>query len=276
MIGAEQASTSIKFINKTRALFVVWIKDSLAYRANMIIWILTDTVPAMIMPLVLIAAIPEGGNIRGFEASQFVLYYLTMLICTNFIQSHVMWDMAYEIRDGRFSIYLLRPVSYFHTSYMMNLAWRMLRTFLFLPFLGVLILIYWKYLGSIQPYLGWETWVAIVLGHFVSFSFVFMMAMLALFFEEVTSVFGLYYIPMLFLSGQIFPVDLLPTWATNIAKIMPFYYTTALPTEIIIGRLSTDASHTFILGQCAWILANLIIGRYLWKWGLTKYSAVGM
>jgi ABC-2 type transport system permease protein len=263
-------------IRKWRSLFSIYLQDSLAYRASAVIWILTDTLPAMIMPLVFISAMPTGGSIAGFSAASFVTYYLVMLLLTNFITSHIMWDLAYEIRDGLFTVHLVRPISYFQVCFMRNLTWRIMRVMLFAPFFVLFLWGFRGYLETFVPYLGWETWAAIVLGHLVSFTFILWMAMLALFFTEIQSIFGLYYIPMLFLSGQLFPIGLLPDWAANIARYMPFYYTTAMPTELIVGRLLPADAHPMLLMQVGFIGVQLLVAHGLWRWGLRYYTGVGM
>ena len=263
-------------VRKWRALFSIWLQDGIAYRASGVIWILTDVVRSAIMPLVFIAAMEPGGTIAGFSAGQFVLYYLSLLLLLNFITSHLMWDLSYEIKEGIFTINLLRPVSYFQVCFIRNLAWRLLRLVYFAPMFAVLLFLYRGYLTDIHLYLGWEVWVAVILGHLVSFTFVYMMSMLALFFQETQSIFELYYFPMLFLSGQLFPISLLPDWAIYAAKLMPFYYTTALPVEVLIERLSPVSALPLILAQVGWIIGQSVAARYLWRFGLKHYTAVGM
>lgn len=263
-------------IRKWRALFSIYMQDSLAYRASAVIWILTDTLPAMIMPLVFISAMEPGGQISGFSAADFVSYYLTMLLLTNFITSHIMWDLAYEIRDGAFTVHLVRPISYFQVTFIRNLTWRIMRVMLFAPFFFLFLWGFRGYLEGFTPYLGWEAWISIAFGHLVSFTFILWMAMLALLFTEIQSIFGLYYIPMLFLSGQLFPIQLLPEWAASIAKFMPFYYTTAMPTELIVGRITPEQAHPLIVAQIGFIVVQIIVARMLWRWGLKFYTGVGM
>lgn len=263
-------------LRKSAALMGIYFQEGLAYRANGVIWILTDTVPAMIMPLVFIASSKEGGTIAGLTNAQFVQYYLTMLLLTNFITSHLMWELAMEIKEGVFTINLLRPVSYFQVCFIRNLTWRILRLFYFVPIFFVLLLFYYKYLSSATAYLGWETFAAILLGHLVSFSLVYMLTMLALYFQETRSIFELYYFPMLFLSGQLFPIYLMPGWIVSIAKVMPFYYTTAFPVDIILGKVSPAGSHGLLLVQIVWVAVHLVSARVLWKFGLRHYTAVGM
>ena len=114
------------------------------------------------------------------------------------------------------------------------------------------------------------------MGHLVSFTFVMMMAMLALFTQEVTSIFELYYIPMLFLSGQLFPIAMLPDWAGKLAKLFPFYFMTGAPTEILIGRVTGSGITNVLMTQAAWIAACYVVSRVLWSKGLKHYTGVGM
>jgi ABC-2 type transport system permease protein len=90
------------------------------------------------------------------------------------------------------------------------------------------------------------------------------------------TIFELYYIPLLFLSGQIFPVSLLPPWATNLAHWMPFYYTTGVPTEVLSGRLSGSAAHQVMWIQGLWIVGLLLIAAVGWRRGLLHYAGTGM
>ncbi|MGL1465783.1 hypothetical protein ACSTI9_00195, partial [Vibrio parahaemolyticus] len=75
---------------------------------------------------------------------------------------------------------------------------------------AVLLILYRPLLVGAHFYIGWEFWVSLILGHFVSFTFVIAFAMIALYVQEAQAIFELYYVPMLFLSGQLFPIAVLP------------------------------------------------------------------
>jgi len=236
---------------------------------------MTDLTTAVTMPLVWAHA-AKGGIIAGFSTSDFVLYYLCMLLLGSFVTSHIMWELATEIKEGQFTTALIRPISFYQYSFFRNLSWRIIRLGLFLPFFVLLLFAYRGFLGQAVLYFGWEFWASLMLGHLVSFTFVMMMAMFALFIEEVYSVFELYYIPMLFLSGQLFPVSVLPDWARTLAHAFPFYYTTGAPTEILIGRVSGSAALTTLAVQCVWVVVCYGLSKVLWRKGLRYYTGVGM
>lgn len=262
-------------LRKWWAIFSIYFQDGLAYRASGLIWLTTDLVTAVTMPLVWASA-AQGGAIKGFTSSDFVLYYLAMLLLTSFVTSHIMWDLAMEIKEGQFSVMLVRPISFFQYTFFRNLSWRILRPILFAPMFLLLLWGYRGYLAGAHVFLGWQFWVALLLGHLLSFTFVVMMSMLALFVQEATSIFELYYIPMLFLSGQLFPVGVLPDWAKTLTKLFPFYFTTGAPTEILIGRLTGPAMIGALWWQLGWCLCTYIAARLLWKKGLRYYTGVGM
>ena len=264
-------------ISKWRAVFSIWFQDGIAYRASGLIWILTDMVTAMTMPLVWARASSSvNGSIAGFTTSDIVLYYLCMLLLSCFITSHIMWEVATEIKEGNFSAALMRPISFHQFTFFRNLSWRIIRMGLFTPIFVLLIFAYRSYIHAPALNLSWEFWLAVVLGHLVSYNFVMMMSMIALFVQEVYSIFELYYVPMLFLSGQLFPVSMLPEWARNLAMLFPFYFTTGAPTEILVGRVVGPDVHRVLATQVIWVLVCYGLSKVLWRKGLRYYTGVGM
>ena len=270
-----QSKFSLGF-RQAKGIFNIYLQEGLAYRASAMIWILTDLVTAFTMPLVWLAATKTQGDIAGFSGSDFVAYYVAMLFLANFITCHFMWDINNEVRDGVLSSQLVRPVNWLKFMFARNLAWRTMRTIIFLPWFVLFIVSYSSHMGQVSYSLGWMFWVSVVLGHMVSFYSVMALATLSLFTEEAQSIFELYYFPMLFLSGQLFPVAVLPAWAQKLALLFPFYYTTGAPTEILIGRLAGDDALRAIGIQLLWAAIAYGAFQFIWPRGLKRYSGVGM
>lgn len=257
------------------SVFKIFIMDGIAYPATGLIWVLTDGINVFTMPFVW-AAVAKSGMVGGYTASQFVGYYLSMLLVASFVVSHFMWDISMEIKEGQFTNYLMRPVSYFGYMVCRNFSWRIVRTVLATPIFLLALLLYSSFLPSIELHFSGWFWVSLLLGHFLSISFVLALSMIALFVQEATSIFELYYFPMLFLSGQIFPVNLLPDWARAISHATPFYYTSGVPVEILTGRIGVESVPQVLMGQCLWILFSVALFKWLWKLGLRHYVGTGM
>lgn len=258
-----------------KGMFNIYIQDGLAYRAQGFIWVLVDAATAITMPAVWMAA-GDGATIQGFTPSLFVLYYLSILLIGSFVTCHFMWDVGVEIREGVFSTQLIRPMNWFQYLVVRNFAWRLIRTSLFLPLFVIFMLIYSPDMSTWTLNLSWQFWVSVLLGHLVSIFFVSAMVMIALFVQEAQAIFELYYFPMLFMSGQMFPVALLPEWARAISAFFPFYYTTAAPTEILIGRVTGTEIYVTYAWQIGWMILSYILYRILSHYGLRHYTGVGM
>ncbi len=257
-------------------MFTVFAQDALAYRASAVIWMLTDAIPALVMPLVWLASYNGRSDIQGFRPSDMIAYYLILLGITNLVQCHVMWEIAVDIKEGRFASFLIRPFSYCTTQYLGFLAWRILRTALFIPLFIAAAFLF-------RNSLHWETYhfsaaffVSVVLGHFVSFFLTYAFGLLALYFVETRSLFNFWYMPMIIFSGQVAPIALFPDKMQRLAEFLPFRYTIALPTEIFLGRITGDAIAKGLLTQVAWIVAAYLIGRVLWNNGLKRFTGVGL
>ena len=264
-----------KTLRKWKAVFAVYFQDGIAYRASGVIWIITDLVTAVTMPLVWASA-TRSGSIAGYNSGDFVAYYLALFGISSFVTSHIMWELAMEIKEGQFTVALLRPISFYTFTFIRNLTWRIMRTMLAVPFLILLVIAYRDYLGGVHLHWGWEFWAALICGHLVSITFVLMMSMLALFVQEAQAIFELYYVPHMFLSGYLFPIAVLPEWARTLSQIFPFYFTTGAPTEILIGRVSGEGVPRVIGMQLLWIVAFFLLAKVLWRKGLKHYTAVGM
>jgi len=262
-------------LRQWRAFLSIYIQEGITYKAAGVIWILTDVSTAVTMPFVWIAA-SRGGEIAGYGAPDFVLYYIVMLFASTLISSHFMWEIGYEIREGVFTSHLIRPVSYLQFILARNLAWRVVRSVLFIPWILIFVLMFWQWLGGAQLYLGWHVWALILGGHLVSILVVTALGLIAMFTGEIESIFNLYYFPMLFLSGRLVPVDLMPEWVRTMAAWTPFYYQLDVPTRAIMGRMSEAQMYQAMAGQLAWIVVAYLGYRCLWHYGRRVYTGVGM
>lgn len=256
------------------AIFRVYLLESVAYRAQAIIWVFTDVVAAAMLLLVFLST--GMAQVGGYTMQGITLYYLGLVSVEGFVTCHMQWEIGTEIKDGAMSTFLIRPFSWYSTMLLRNLSWRVVRVCLFVPVLGLFV---WAYAGSlagVRPNLGPEFWVAMVMGHAVSASLVIAMGLIAFFVEDATAIFETYYLPMLFLGGQIFPLGMLPGWAQAVGKALPFYYTTALPAEIASGRVTGSAAWQGVAVQAVWMAVGYGAYRVTWPRAVRRYTGTGM
>ncbi|MFN3650610.1 MAG: ABC transporter permease [Armatimonadota bacterium] len=263
-------------LRKFLTVFSVYMADSLTYRGQAVIWMLTDAVPAILLPLVWLASYGGRATIQGLSPGQMVTYYLVILCLKNLMISHAQWDIEFEIREGRFSAMLTRPFSYMAYHFAGSISWRLLRAVLFIPVFGVWLLVFHQYVRWEGYHLGWAFWLAVAGGHLLSFCLVYTLGLLALRFTEVRSLFLFYYMPASFLSGEVVPLALLPGAVEEAARYLPFRYTLSFAADLFLGRVPPDEVG-FGLGMLAfWLVTVYLLSRLAWRWGLKHYTGVGM
>ena len=108
------------------ALLRIGFAETVAYRAEFVVWMLTTTMPLVMLGLW--TSVAAEAPFRGFGQRDFVAYYLATLIVRNVTSSWVVWQINEEIRQGNLSMRLLRPIHPFASYAATHLSAVPLRT----------------------------------------------------------------------------------------------------------------------------------------------------
>jgi ABC-2 type transport system permease protein len=263
------------FLRKVWATVLIYWQETIAYRASTVIWILADTQVALLMPMIWLSAYGDRNAIFGMSPDTLVSYYLITLLLSQFVVCHLMWDIAFEIREGVFTTHLLRPFPVFWMNAARNISWRTLKLVFFAPLLGVFLIAYGSHLGRTPTYVTGSFVVALILAHVLSFVMAFSLSLTSLWTTEFMSVFRIYYFPEMILSGRLVPLESLPGWVAPVAAALPFKYTVSFPANLLLGRTPADEVQLGIGAQILWIIAFLLLGRALFDRGTKQYTGFG-
>jgi len=78
-----------------------------------------------------------------------------------------------------------------------------------------------------------------------------------------------------FVSGQMFPLDLLgPPWDA-LLKWLPFQYLAYFPAVVFLGEVQGRTLVEGLLRELAWAVFLIFLSRWLFARGLRRYSAYG-
>lgn len=246
--------------------------DLFAYRAQVVIWILTTT-----MPLVMFAmwsTLAREAPVGRFDENTFAGYFLSTLVVRQLSASWIVWELNEHIRSGGLSTTLLRPVHplwFFAAENLGAVPFRLvvliplvITAFIFIPQLQV---------SPTPLHLALYVW-TIFLSWVLTFFIQSMIGLLALYTQQSLSFqdawFGLWAI----FSGYLIPLELMPS-VQSAANWMPFRAMGSLPTEIILGHLEGTALLQGIGAQIGWCVICLLIVRAFWAAGIRRFEAFG-
>ena len=101
------------------------------------------------------------------------------------------------------------------------------------------------------------------------------LGLVAFWFLEVSSLVFIYNLLSFFLSGHMFPLDLLPGWAHNIVDVLPFRYLAYTPAAIFLGKIKPTELWTSLAVEACWLLAFIVLARVMLQRGIQRYSGFG-
>jgi ABC-2 type transport system permease protein len=222
-------------------------------------------------------------QLAGFTLNQMIAYLLLVHIARMFSSMPgLAYGIARDIRDGSLKKYLLQPLDMlgYLVSYRAAHKAAYIAT-ASIPY-GLLFFLCRDYFrgpdgdfyfpdgGTFLAFL-----VSLVLGFVVGFFFEACIGTIGFWFLEVTSLLYVMNTLAFFISGQMFPLDLLPPFWAGLLKVLPFQYMAYFPAAVFLGKISGVSLVYGLLGEVFWAVFFIVLARGLYRLGLRRYSAYG-
>jgi ABC-2 type transport system permease protein len=257
------------------AKFRAEIALQFAYRGMIAIWMLGLVVqPVVALVVWTTVAAGQGGSVQGFAAADFAAYFTTMMVVNHLTFTWHFSTMEWRIRNGFFSPLLLRPVHPIHADVIENIAFKLI-TFPLLALTAVFLVVSFGARFQTEP---WQTVAfvpALALAGVLRFVFEWNVGLAAFWVTRMAAITQTYWVVVLFLSGQVAPLELFPEPIRLIATVLPFRWMVSFPVELALGRVPPEGAAFGFAMQAAWIALSLVILRLTWRAGVRRYSAVG-
>jgi ABC-2 type transport system permease protein len=255
------------------ALLRVGVLDAFAYRGEMIVWILTTTMPLIM--LALFSALVSDTPVGGFDQPRVVAYFLATFIVRQLTSSWISWQINVEVRDGTLATRLVRPVHPLVVYVTESLATVPLRAIVSIPVaIALLVSVGVRELAS-DPVV-WGLWGASVVGAWlVSVLVSLAIGALAFFMEQSAKLMDLWLAMYFVLSGYLVPIALFPARLRAIIDYLPFRYQIGLPVELMTGAHDRTEAFALVARQWIFVLLAAWLVHVLWRRGLGRFAAYG-
>ncbi|MCG2691336.1 ABC-2 family transporter protein [Microgenomates group bacterium] len=265
-------------MRKFLAYFHNSISDALVYRATGFIWMLNDLGPALVMIIFWLAAFQTKDTIAGYTLSSMVFYYFGVMMINSLIATHPQYFMSEEIRSGAFSNYLVKPVKLAVYKLASALAWRAIRVIFFIP----IILILWQLFPAQLTHLSFSLTTLVLfifslsLSLLINFFIKMILGLTTIWFTEAGWLFLSFNIVASLFSGEMIPLDLLPSNIIAVNNFLPFKYLVYFPLSLILNKISTAKELFFGLSiEVFWVIFFYCFYRLVLRRGIKNYCAYG-
>ena len=260
-------------------VFNIGIQNTLVYRANFFFRSAAGLIP-LFATLSIWRAVydsKDGNDVAGYTLAGMVSYYLLVaMIDVLTAVAEDDWQVAGDIKDGNISQFLLKPINYLGYRLTLYASGRIIFTICALVPVGLFVFFNRQHLALPADAGTWALFtVSLVLTALLQFFLSYTVALLAFWVLDVSTFIFIFYSFEYVASGHLFPLDILPAWATKLLHFTPFPYQLFFPVSVGLGRVTGAAVWQGLIVQACWVVAAWLLARFVWSRGVRKYSAVG-
>lgn len=258
-------------MRKLLAYFHLAIADAFADRATGFIWMLNDTVPALIILVFWLSAFQTQSSIGGYSSGQMIIYYLGVILVSNLVAVQPQYFLSNEIRSGAFSNYLVKPLNFVYFKIITGISWRLVRSLFFLPLLLVLLHFFSVQLTNLGIFIS-----SLFLSFLINFFIKLILGLTTIWLSEAGWLFLIFEILISLFSGEVIPLDLFPNSLIVVNNYLPFKYLLYFPLSLILHR--PISGREIVIGfslQLFWLIFSYCLYRFVFRRGVKSYSAYG-
>lgn len=260
----------MQILHKSKVFLSVYYAYMVEYRAELILWVLANSMPLIMMGVWTQAAAGGGFSLSAID---FARYFICVFLIRQLTIVWVVWEFEKEVVEGRLSPRLLQPIDpVWH-----HVAGHVAERFARMPFTFVLMALF----CVLYPQAFWVpsgvgailAIAAIVLAFILRFLIQYTFAMFAFWTERATAIEQFWFLFYSFLSGMIAPLNVFPEGVKAVVMWTPFPYLIYFPASLLVG-LPVNVGQGFSV-MVAWSALFWVVNRWLWRRGLRHYSGMG-
>jgi ABC-2 type transport system permease protein len=278
-----------------RIILRICIEERLVYRGDFALGTLMRFLPIVTQIFLwtaVFAAVAEsagGGSageltIAGYSRNDFIAYYLLTMIARAFSSMPGLASgIARSIRDGSIKKFLTQPVDMVGFLLLSRIAHKLVYYVVaLLPFALVFYLCR-GFFPTPPDAAGWLGFIAsLVMAFALGFFMEAAIGMIGFWFLEVSSLLFVYMLFSFFLSGHMFPIDMLDgvalvgavSWG-DVVRVLPLHYLAYFPAAVFLGKVQGAELAAGLWIELAWIAFFILACRVAFNRGLRRYSAFG-
>jgi len=281
----SSASLAWDAIRTRWMIFRIALSERLAYRGDFVLGTLMRFLP-IITQIFLWWAIfqsinpedPNAGRLSGYSFQDMVAYYLLTMVGRAFSSMPgLSSSIAVKIRDGEIKKFLVQPVDLISFLFWSRVAHKVAYyTISTLPFALVFFLCR-SYFTN-----GWPdalTLFAFVTSLLLSFALGFYLeaciGLVGFWMLEVSSLLFVYMLFQFFLSGHMFPLDILPEPFFTIVSFLPIKYLAYFPAAVFLGKVHGTQLAIDMGMLVGWTVFFFVMSQVIYRRGLRRYSGYG-
>lgn len=253
------------------------IMQMFIYRGTVWLWLIVEFFQFLMMIFLWRSVYQFNDSINGFVFTEMLLYFLITNVIFMFTEVEAIYAVSEEVREGRISLYMVKPISYRLRLYVELLGRALGILVLMLPIAiatGAAIILIFDINWTVALWQIVISALYIPLIFTLTFSFAFFFGTISIY---TTNVFGVTIFASVFthvVSGQLVPLALYPPVMQTILGTMPFRFI-SYPPLIMLGKIGMSEAWMGLAILAVWVVVFVVATGLIFKWSLKKMVVFG-
>jgi len=257
------------------ALFTQQLQVMSQYRISLFLYSLFSFIrPIIFLAAWIAVADSQGGRLLSMSRADLAAYYVITIFVTHITSAWDFFEFEFEIRQGRLSPKLLRPLHPLNYAIVNNILFKLVTSVAVVPVAILIAITFDAHFTTTPAHIAIGA-VSTLLGAALAFMFAWVFASAAFWTTRVHAIVTLYQRTAFIFAGQVAPLALLPGPLLAVAYALPFAYMLGVPADILRGGPDIPTALLQVCGQVVWLAVAIVLYRFIWNAGLRQYSAVG-
>lgn len=264
-------------MKKYLAIVNAFWQRALTYRFTVLTHRIGEVGEMLVLILMWTAIYAGQTTFGGLTLREMLTYILVGNLFSVIIRNFLAGVVASDIHEGRLSMFLVKPMSYF--SYILSREVGRMSVATLMSTLSMFIIIalfagtfIWN---SDIAYLA-VVIVMVLLAFVTELLLSYLIGLAAFWTEEADGILSATDRMKRFFSGGYFPLNLLPLSFVQVSFALPFAYSFFVPAQLYLKKIDLSVGLKGLAVQLAWIVVLFLIIRITWTRGLRKYEGVGI
>lgn len=264
-------------MKKYREIAKIVFKSQLAWRFDIAVNVLFTIVKIVFAYLLWDTIFANRDTVGGFTFHSMLSYYIISSFLSQLDMSDgVSSEISSRIRGGTFSKYMVIPVN-IQGYFLAQTAGSSVFYLIFNLFAAIIWIFIFriKFAFTADPLFILAALALVVLGLVFMLQLNYFLGLLTLKFQDIYLFLMIKSNLLLFITGTMLPLVLLPDIVVEIMRYLPFYYITYLPSMLFIGRNGEEILYGLLLLP-SWIVFFAVINRFTYERLRVRYDGVGI
>ncbi len=216
-------------------------------------------------------------TIVGYTFQDFVAYYLLTMISRAFSSMPALASgIALQVREGEVKKFLVQPIDMVGFLLLSRVAHKLVYYSVAIAPFGFVFYLCRSYFPDWPEPTILACYVAsLVMGFVLGFFLEACIGLVSFWFLEVTSLLFVYMLFSFFLSGHMFPLDMLPQPWNTIVEWLPLRYLAYFPAAVFLGKIQGPELMRGLLIEVVWVVFFIVLTRFMFARGVRRYSGFG-